>query len=284
VFKYNSGVDENDFSEYYLLNNKSQNETKMIKKQKGDFLNVTIPTFQIKKGESIKNQSLKLFINLHYSNFIDNYIHNQICINYLFFNIIDNLKKKLTMNNVYEYNSLEFYNKDIMVNIIGFSIDQSTILFLEKNVIYYDNNTLVKITNDNVSNTDLGNSFNLYDFTINDFDLNQTNINEKIIDENDFVINTSDDEKKSYDSENNDENKKDSNDENKKDSNEQKSNSLNEGSNDKNFSESSKDIKQDSSSSKFIINEDSSSSIFINNENSKIKFVKGIILILFLYL
>ena len=283
VFKYNSGVDENDFSEYYLLN-KTQNETKMIKKQNGDYLNVTIPKFQIKKGESIKNQSLKLFINLHYSNFIENYIHNQICINYLFFNIIDNLKKKLTMNNVYEYNSLEFYNKDIMVNIIGFSIDQSTILFLEKNIIYYDNNTLVKITNDNVSNTDLGNSFNLYDFTINDFDLNQTNINEKIIDENDFVINTSDDEKKSYDSENNDENKKDSNDENKKDSNEQKSNSLNEGSNDKNFSESTKDIKQDSSSSKFIINEDSSSSIFINNENSKIKFVKGIILILFLYL
>ena len=42
-----------------------------------------------------------------------------------------------------------------MVNIIGISQNKNTILFLEKDYIYYDNNTLVKIIkNNNISNTD----------------------------------------------------------------------------------------------------------------------------------
>ena len=42
-----------------------------------------------------------------------------------------------------------------MVNIVGISQNKNTILFLEKDHIYYDNNILVKIIkNNNISNTD----------------------------------------------------------------------------------------------------------------------------------
>ena len=192
VFKYNSGVDENDFKEYFIKNKNNLNETNMLKKQTGDFLKVTLPTFQLKKGETITNHEIKMNIFLHYANFLDNYyIHNHICINYLNLNVVDNLKKKLTMNDMYEYNSVLFNFKDIMVNIIGITFDNNTLLFLEKDIIYYDNNTMEKITNDNISNTDLGNSINLYNFTINIFNLNQTSINEKITNESDYEIETS---------------------------------------------------------------------------------------------
>ena len=79
MFKYNSGVDENDFKEYFIKNKNNLNETNMLKKQTGDFLKVTLPTFQLKKGETITNHEIKMNIFLHYANFLDNYyIHNHM--------------------------------------------------------------------------------------------------------------------------------------------------------------------------------------------------------------
>ena len=124
-----------------------------MKKTNRRFFKITFPIFQ-KKDETIINKNIKFFINLHYVNKQDFFIHNKIWINYLNFYIIVNLNKKLTMNNMYEYNSnINFSEK--MVKIIEISQNKNTILFLEKDYIYYDNNTLVKIIkNNNISNTD----------------------------------------------------------------------------------------------------------------------------------